>query len=241
MLSGAITAAALVLVRDGLRPRLPIQGIATIALLYWGLSYVSNIIEALAFKVIPAAGALKGVLVGLVLALVAAWLLERLTPSQAAQSQPQSTFAAGAPWRIALLAFTFFVLYIAAGIAIQPWIMSFYAGRTLPSMRELAILVPSRGLFDIACIAPWFLQWQKSRRHAVWLSAYVFAALCGWGPLLLPNVYLPGPIRAAHAVEMGVSGVLFGALAAFVLLRSAVPKQKSISTEGAALPVMRVK
>ena len=229
VLSGAITAVALVLVRDGLRPRSPIQGIATIALLFWGLSYVSNIIEALAFKVIPLAGALRGVLIGLVLALAAAWLLERLTPPQANQSQPQSTFAEGASWRIALLAFTFFVLYIAAGIAIQPWIMGFYAGRPLPSMLELAILVPSRGLFDIACIVPWFLQWHKSRRQAVWLSAYVFATLSGWAPLLLPNVYLPGPIRAAHAVEMGTSGILFGALAAFVLLRPAAFTRKTIS------------
>ena len=241
VLSGAITAVALVLVRDGLRPRSPMRGIATMTLLYWGLSYVSNIIEALAFKVIPVAGAIESALAGLVLALVAAWLLERLTPPQANHSQPQSTFAAGAPWRIALLAFTFFVLYLAAGIAIQPWIMGFYAGRPLPSMQELAILVPSRGLFDIACIAPWFLQWHKSRRQAVWLSAYVFATLSGWAPLLLPNVYLPGPIRAAHAVEMGISGILFGVLAAFVLLRPVVSVQKAISVEGAPSPAMRLR
>ena len=62
VLSGVITAAALVLVRDGLQPRSRARAVATIAWLYWGLSYLSNIIEALAFKLVPAERATKSLL-----------------------------------------------------------------------------------------------------------------------------------------------------------------------------------
>lgn len=236
LLSGMITAAALVLVRDGLRSRSRFRAVATIAWLYWGLSYLSNIIEAVAFKVIPVERAATSLMGSLVLALAVAGLLELMSSTPEQHRVPETVPAPGAPWRIALLAIAFFAIYLAAGIAIQPWIMSFYAGRPLPSLRELAVLVPCRGLLDIACIYPWFLQWGKSRRYAMWLAAYVFAALCGWGPLLLPNAYLPPSIRAAHAVEMGASGIVFGVLTALLLLRS----KPGTLEEVPPLPALRV-
>ncbi len=215
-----VTAAALVLVRDGLRPRSRLRAVATITWLYWGLSYLSNIIEAAAFKVIPIERAAPSLMGSLVLALAVASLLELLSSMPEQRGVPETVLSKGAPWRIALLAIAFFAIYLAVGIAIQPWIMSFYAGRPLPSLRELAVLVPCRGLLDIACIYPWFLQWGKSRQKVMWLAAYGFAALCGWGPLLLPNAYLPPSIRAAHAVEMGASGIVFGVLTVLLLLKS---------------------
>ncbi len=238
--SALVTALALVPVYDGLRPGSRLQGVATIALMYWGLSYASNLVEAVAFKVIPVAGALKSASEGLVTAIAAAWLLERLMPFQNRFKQPQARIATGMAGRIPLLVFIFFVAYLAAGIAIQPWIMGFYAGRFLPSLRELAILVPLRGLFDIACVLPWFLQWQKSRSQAVWLSAYVFAALCGWGPLLLPNAYLPSEIRIAHAIEIGAFGIVFGAFSAFLLLKPQASMPKKDVPDEVLYPVSSV-
>jgi hypothetical protein len=220
LLSGLLTACALVLVRDGLWVRSRLRGALTIAWLYWGLSFFSNLIEATVFKVVPLALAVRSAVIVLLVALATAALVEWLTPFAAVPIAPKVMAARGLAWRIPLLALAFFVIYIAAGIAIQPWIMSFYAHRPLPSLQELLVLQFCRGLLAIACVCPWYRQWVRSRSRAVWLSAYVFTALCGWGPLLLPNRYLPGSIRLAHGFEMGAAGVVFGVLTAWMLLKA---------------------
>ncbi|MCU1294542.1 MAG: hypothetical protein JWP08_3392, partial [Bryobacterales bacterium] len=58
-----------------------------------------------------------------------------------------------------------------------------------------------------------------SRKQAVCLSAGVFSVFCSRAPLLLPDQYLPAPIRVAHAVEMGASGIAFGTPVRFMLLK----------------------
>ena len=226
VLSACLTATALVLVRDGLKPSSRLAGVITIAWLYWGLSYLSNLIEALYFGIIPFAGAGKSAIFALGMALAAAALLEWMTSIRENGEESLSAVASGVVWRIPLLCVTFFLVYITAGIAIQPWIMSFYAHRQLPSLQQLFVLQLCRGLLDLACVYPCFLQWVASRRRAVWLSAYVFTVLCGWAPLLLPNRFMPSPIRLAHAFEMGASGIVFGAITALLLLKqSASPKR----------------
>ena len=37
--------------------------------------------------------------------------------------------------------------------------------------------------------------------------------------LLLPNPFMPWPVRVAHIVEVGVSNTVFGVIAAWLLLR----------------------
>jgi hypothetical protein len=220
-LSALLTASTLVLVRDGLAARSRLLSLLTIAWLYWGLSYVSNLIEAMYFMVIPPRSARSAALVGLLMALAVAGVLEVLTSSGSKESVRRTALAAGAWWRIPVLAFAFFVIYLAAGMAIHPWIASFYADRHLPTLTQLLRLQLCRGVLDLSCIYPVYWQWRKSRTRAIWASACVFTVLCGWGPLLLPNQFMPGPIRLAHAAEMGASGIVFGVLAATVLFKLA--------------------
>jgi hypothetical protein len=127
-------------------------------------------------------------------------------------------------WRIPLLDFFFVVTYLVAGIAIQPWIASFYRGRPIPSLGQLVILQFGRGLFDISCVLPIFYRWAHTRKKATLVFSCVFTVLCGWGPLLLPNQFLPDSIRFAHGVEMGASGIAFGVVAATLLLKPARPE-----------------
>jgi len=219
VLSALLTAITLVLVRDGFVARTRLAGFVTTAWMYWGLSYVSNLIEAVYFKVIAIKAALSGTLVGLVMALAVAGLLEALTMTEAPSPMRAVTLARGIWWRVPVLAFAFFVIYCAAGAAIYPWVASFYAHQQLPTLTELLRLQICRGVLDLACIYPVFSQWRRSRGRALWMSACVFTVLCGWAPLLLPNQFMPGPIRLAHAMEMGASGIVFGMLAAVVLLK----------------------
>ncbi len=226
--SASLTAIELVAIRRGIAPATHLRGVATVALAFWGLFYLSNLIEAAAFHILSAAQARKGALVGLAIATAAAGLLEALSARTAARSIRASEPARGAAWRFPLLAFAFLVTYLAAGIAIQPWIMSFYAGRFLPSTGELVPLILFRGLLDVACVYPWVRQWVLTRGKAALVSAYGFTVLCGWGPLLLPSHLIPPAIRAAHAVEMASSGIVFGALVAWLLV---APASESVERE----------
>ena len=202
--SSCITASALVLIRDGIRPRSRLLGLVTVAWVYWGLTYVSNVIEAVYFTIMPGLTAILAALIGLATSLVVAGCLEYLTPFQITKSVYPVVLAPGAWWRIPVLALAFFVIYLAAGIAIHPWIAAFYAHRQLPALPQLLRLQLCRGALDISFVYPIYRRWGQSRRAAAWVSACMFPILCGWGPLLLPNPFLPGAIRLAHAAEMGV-------------------------------------
>jgi hypothetical protein len=225
VLSSLLTAATLVFACDGMRAKTRIEGIAILAWLFWGLSYVSNLIEALFFHVIPAVDAQRSVASGFVLALLIAFILEWLMPERDREQAHFCVKSAPRLWlRIPVLAFLFFVFYFAAGLAIHPWIAAFYQNRPLPSLGQLFLLQFFRGLLDISCIFPLLRRWIESRQRAAWMSACVFTVLCGWGPLLLPNQFLPTPIRFAHGVEMGGSGIAFGIVAAMLLLK---PKRRT--------------
>ena len=218
--SAVLTTATLAAAANGVRTATRIERIAILAWLYWGLSYVSNLIEAVDFHVLPAMEACKAAIIGLALACLVASGLEAFLPAPGHESvQGAVRVAPGLWWRVPLLAFLFFVIYLAAGIAIQPWIMSFYQGRPLPSLGQLFGLQLCRGVLDIACAFPLLRRWSHSRRSAVATSVYIFTVLCGWGPLLLPNAFLPGRIRLAHGLEMGASGIVFGMVTALLLLK----------------------
>lgn len=218
-LSGLLTAMTLVLVRDGLAASSRLRSFLTIAWMYWGLSYVSNLIEAVYFSVMPIAAARSGALAGLIMTLGVAGVLEMVTPAGSEEQALPVLLTAGVWWRIPMLAFAFFAIYLAAGIAIHPWIAAFYSHMQLPTLPQLLRLQLFRGLLDLAFIYPVYRQWGRSRRLGMSISACVFTVLCGWGPLLLPNQFLPGSIRLAHAAEMGASGIAFGILTAAVLLK----------------------
>jgi hypothetical protein len=192
-LSALLTAITLVLVRDGLAAHSSLSGFLTTVWLYWGLSYVSNLIEAVYFMVVPIRAAVSGACVGLIMALVVAGLLEAMTTPASERPMQPAALAAGAWWRVPVLAFAFFIIYLAAGIAIHPWIASFYSHQQLPTLTQLLRLQLCRGILDLACIYPVFWQWSKSRKRAVWVSACVFTVLCGWAPFCSRTGSCPDP------------------------------------------------
>jgi hypothetical protein len=129
--------------------------------------------------------------------------------------------ASGLWWRVLLLVVVFIFVYVVAGAVVYPWISAFYQGRPLPTLPQLVNLQVFRGLFDLACVYPWLRLYSGTRGKAAPLLMAIFTVLCGWGPLLLPNTFLPPQIRFAHAMEMGGSNLLFGAVVAWVLFKPA--------------------
>ena len=124
---------------------------------------------------LPAAAARRSALVGLIMALAIAGLLEVMTTPGGGLSGCQTVLRTGVWWRIPVLAFAFFVIYLAAGVSIHPWIASFYAHRQLPTIIQLLRLQLFRGVLDISCVYPMYWQWMKSRKRVVWVSACVFS------------------------------------------------------------------
>jgi hypothetical protein len=217
--SAAVTALMLLIARLNMIPTPPAAAIAIVTLLYWGLSSVSNLIEAAYYQVISTHEALRDAPGALLFAIVAACVLEWLVPKSAASPARLVTLKAGQWWRIPLLCVAFFVIYFIAGLFVYPFVKAFYAGKPLPNLLSLSLLQLGRGLLDTTCFYPWLLRANGSRARIGAVSAGIFVILCSWGPLLLPNPYLPGPIRFAHSLEMGASGIAFGFLAAWLLLR----------------------
>jgi hypothetical protein len=229
-LSSLLTAAVLVAADDGMRATTRMEGVAILTWLYWGLSYVSNLVEALYFQVIPVLDAKRSVVAGLAIALLVACIVVWSRPGRSREVDGRVRNAAHLWWRIPFLGLLFFVFYMAAGMAIRPWIISFYQNRPLPSLGQLATLQFCRGLLDTACIFPLLRKWGCSRQRAAWVSASIFVVLCGWGPLLLPNRFLPDGIRFAHGVEMGAAGIAFGIVTVWLLLKpvAAAPEKPAI-------------
>jgi hypothetical protein len=218
-ISALLTSITLVLVRDGIAAHSKLVGFLTTAWMYLGLSYISNLIEATYFRVMPMKAAVSAAFAGLIMAILVAGVLEALTSPQGERPFQPVALATGVWWRVPVLALAFAVIYLAAGAAIYHWVAGFYIHRYLPTLTQLIRLQFGRGLLDLACIYPAFWQWRKSRKLAVWVSAGVFTVLCGWAPLLIPNQFMPASIRLAHAVEMGASGIVFGKITATVLLK----------------------
>lgn len=223
-LSSLLTSIILVFALKSLAGLQQLETIALVTWLYWGLSYLSNVIEALYFGVIPLRDAEQSLFGGLLLSSLVACTLNWFRSPNCREGPQQVRVAAGLWWRIPLLAVLFFCTYLSAGVAIHPWIESFYRNRPLPSLWQLASLQFCRGLLDIMCIFPLLRLWIYSRQQAVWFSSFAFAVLCSWSPLLLPNRFLPVPIRLAHGIEMGASGIVFGVSTVLLLLKPVYAK-----------------
>ncbi len=219
VISSLLTAITLAIASSGMGTLPRLHRVAILTWLFWGLSYVSNLIEAAYFDILSVTAAERSVVTGLGISLLVALVMELLPVSKRKQQNCSVKIAPKLWWRIPFLAFLFFAIYLAAGIAIHPWIASFYQNRPLPSLGELFVLQFCRGFLDISCIFPVLLEWAYSRRRASWTLACVFTVLCAWGPLFLPNSFLPGPIRFVHGIEMGASGIVFGIAAGLILLK----------------------
>jgi hypothetical protein len=124
--------------------------------------------------------------------------------------------------RVPLVALAYIVLYLVAGSIIYPYIRDFYASGAVLTIPPLGIIVATqflRGLIYIGALVP-LLRTMAGR----WLPAgivggFALAVLGGIGPLLLPvDEILPLNVRRIHMLEVGVSNLLLGVIAGFLLV-----------------------
>jgi hypothetical protein len=87
----------------------------------------------------------------------------------------------------------------------------------LPDVPAILAVQVARGL--VFCAITYALMRFLALRPAAaaLLVGATFCLLGGVAPLLVPNPYMPASIRYPHMVEVGVSNLLFGVCAAYVL------------------------
>lgn len=185
----------------------------------FGLGHVAGLVEGWFFRVLTgpmtARLAVMGAITSLVGCVGTVWLTTRdrvaLTPGDASPWRLD-------PARLVAVAALYVVTYFAAGVLVFPFVRDFYAAAGLPHRGVIAaVQFFARGpLF--AVLLSWLVCSTSGTRGARALRAAVTLSLVGGvAPLLLPNPFMPDAVRWAHSVEVGVSHVIFGALAGWLL------------------------
>jgi hypothetical protein len=191
---------------------------AMIFWLFFGITWLNTTIEAVVFQVLPVRTALESVAAGVTTAFTVSILLCFVLRRLDSRDFLPATrgFARKVLWKLPFGAVFYFLLYLAAGIMIHPYIAAFYGNRWLPSVGELFIIQVVRGLIYISIALPFLHRMIGQRVRAAVLLGLCFSVLGGIAPLLLPNVYMPTPIRVAHSFEVGISNFLYGLLLAWL-------------------------
>lgn len=147
-------------------------------------------------------------------------------PEAALPSVPLSSW----PWRLALIAVAYVILYFTFGYFIawrNPAVQQYYGGTDSGSffaqmqtvVRDRPWLVPFqvlRALCWVVLALPIVWMLKGGRREIALALGFTFAVLMN-AQLLLPNPYMPEAVRMAHLVETASSNFIFGVLVGWLL------------------------
>ncbi|MBC7768241.1 MAG: hypothetical protein H7124_05590 [Phycisphaerales bacterium] len=183
-----------------------------------GVGSFNLLIEAVAFGVLSWQEAAKSFAVqtAVVAALAAlAMLAARLFPP--ALNAPTLRFDAP---RLIAIVLAYEALYITAGVAVFPYVSDYYAAHQIPHIGEVMALQAARACI-FAAVAAVLLR--GGLRYASLVLGVAFSVVGGLAPLLPDNPFMPPQLRALHAIEVGVSNFLFGAIVGWLLTRKPKP------------------
>ena len=116
-------------------------------------------------------------------------------------------------WKFAACDVSYPVLYFLAGTIIFPFVKDFYASQTLPPAgRLIAMQLLVRGPILVGLCLLLLRLLRLPRVSGALAVGVVLALLNGVAPLLIPNPYLPDPVRWAHLFEIASSNFVFGGI-----------------------------
>jgi hypothetical protein len=133
-------------------------------------------------------------------------------------------------WKLVVIAVVYVILYFTFGYFIawrHPGVAEYYGGVDPGSflaqmrivLRNTPWLVPFqvlRALFWVALASP-VIRMLKGKWPETALSIGLLFAVVMNAPLLLPNPYMPEPVRMAHLVETASSNFIFGVFVGWLL------------------------
>jgi len=124
-------------------------------------------------------------------------------------------------WKFAACDVSYPVLYFVAGTIIFPFVKDFYASQTLPPAgRLIAMQLLVRGPILVGLCSLVLRLLRLPRVSGALAVGVVLAFLNGVAPLLIPNPYLPNPVRWAHLFEIASSNFVFGGIVGWLWGRS---------------------
>ena len=206
----------------------------------WGVTTVMPQIESAFFLTRLPAGMVPrlfvmGALVSAIVAPAAVWMLGRRHAGAASShDEPHRLAMPAREWalRLALVVVLYLVLYFTFGYYVawkNPAVQAYYGGTDPGSfaaqlrnvVRDTPMLVPLqvvRALLWVALAVPIIRMTRGEWWHAALAVALLFSVVMN-SQLLLPNPYMPTPVRMAHLAETASSNFLFGWLVVVALLR----------------------
>jgi len=132
-------------------------------------------------------------------------------------------------WKPPAIAVLYFACYFAAGLwaYAQPVNHAFYAHGPQMSLVFLAELELGRGLIWSALAALMAYYLRGPAWSAALLTGVTFSVLMA-AQLLLPNPFMPWPLRCVHIVEIGVSNLVFGFLASLIWISGSTTRSSEV-------------
>lgn len=221
--------------------------VATMFVVFYGVATFMPQIESAIFPTRLPAGMLPrlflmGALIAAPFSLLAVLILGKSKPTQ---PDPQNTSRLIMPasewtWKLVVIALAYLILYFTFGYFIawrNPAVREYYGGTDPGSffaqmgtvLRDTPWLIPIqvlRAMLWVALALPVIRmlkgQWPETAVAIGVLFAVVMNSL-----LLLPNPYMPGPVRMAHLVETASSNFIFGVLIGWLLTNRPPNRQTS--------------
>ncbi|MDD5464676.1 MAG: hypothetical protein PHP62_06015 [Candidatus Moranbacteria bacterium] len=135
-------------------------------------------------------------------------------------------------WKLSVLSVLYVILYMSFGYFVawqSPAVREFYTGSTEISgffsgtMRTLFVTNPWLGPFQILRALMWtgltliVVKMMKGKVWEVGLTNGLMLGIFFTSYLLLPNPYMPEPVRMAHLLETSTSTFIFGVAAVYLL------------------------
>jgi hypothetical protein len=202
----------------------------------FAIRYVNTLDEGMFYINLPASMVVGGMVLGLlssaVVAAVLVWLMGKMRAAGQEAAPPRPARSAGAwLWRFAAGDFAYVFLYFAAGLCVVPFTKDFYAQFALPTPGAIVLMQVFRGLIYMGAVLP-IARMIPDRRHVALTLGLALAILGGAVPLLPDNPLMPGKIRLAHTIEIGVSNFIFGVVLAYLFSPRAAPVKARALTEG---------
>ena len=173
---------------------------------------------------------LMGFLIAAPFSIIAVWILGRWKPALETHSMRLEMPPGEWTWKLAVIAIAYVVLYFTFGYFIAwrtPAVREYYGGsdpgnffaQMQSVMRDTPWLVPFqifRALCWVAIAVPIVKMLKGGRLEILLALAFTFGVVMN-AQLLLPNPYMPEPVRMAHLVETASSNFLFGLLVGWLL------------------------
>jgi hypothetical protein len=211
-------------------------GISTVATQIESIFFLSNKLPRGMIRAIFLQGAIATALFApLAVLLLGKWRTALQAP---ASPTPARMHASSAAWRLALLVVAFVFLYMFFGYYVawqSPAVRQYYGGPEYSSFYavlkanwmyhpKIYLLQVFRALLYVSCLYPLIrmlraARWETALAMAIFLSAWTTV-------LLLPNPMMPSSVAHAHFWETLAFGLVFGALAGWLL---SIPRKREHS------------